>query len=141
MIKIKCLGDIEELEMEHTCPKALTDMLYKDLEALHEWADCEHSTTLEDFYADDFDFGYIAILDGTESVKELEDCIGLTGGYENTIPESAEIYHWGTEKWIRVIVIYNDSYSMVLWIKNYNGFDSYATEPVEPQAAPRPAPF
>ena len=141
MIKIKCLGDIEELEKAQTCPQPLTDMLYHDLEALHEWADCDHTSTIEDFYADDYDLGYIAILNGSESVQELEDGIGLTGGYEITIPESAEIYHWGAEKWIRVIVIYNDSYSMVLWIKNYNGFDSYATEPVEPQAAPRPAPF
>ena len=128
MIKIKCLGDIEELVMEHTYPTPLTDMLYHDIEALHEWADYDHTTTLEEFYADDFDFGYIAILNGTESTQELEDGIGLTGGYTSTIPEAVNNHYWGGDKWSRVLVIYNDSYSMILWIRNYDGFDSYTDE-------------
>ena len=125
MKKIKCLRDIQSLEQAHTVPQELITELYQDLAGLYDWAEDDHAVTLEEFHADDYDYGYIALLDGTESAKDLEDEIGLTGGYENTVPESTEIYHWGTDKWVRVIVIYNDSYSMVLWIKNYDGFDSY----------------
>ena len=59
-----------------------------------------------------------------------------------TIPEAAVNYYWGEEKWTRVIVIYNDSYSMLLWIKNYEGYDSYTSAwPDEQAPCPQEAPF
>lgn len=142
MNKIQCIADIRELEKEHSVPKELIALLYQDMQALYYWADSDHITTLEDFHADMFDYGYIALLNGTETAQELEDGIGLTGGYENTIPETAEIHYWGSEKWARVVVIYNDSYSMVLWIRNYDGFDSYAVPEIDShQSYSQQAPF
>ena len=125
MKKIQCIADIRALEQSHSVPAELIEHIFQDLKVVYEWSVPDQEVTFEDFHTDEYDYGYIAILEGTESTEELERELSLTGGYENTTPESAEIYHWGTDKWVRVIVIYNDSYSMVLWIKNYDGFDSY----------------
>ena len=130
MLKIKCLKDIEKLKEEHTLPSELTDFLLHDLHSVHRWADYDHLYDFETYHTDMTDNGYIAILDGTEKKEELEQEIGLTGGYENTIPEAVILHKFGPDKWCRVLVIYNDSYAMILWIKNYDGFDSYAEESV-----------
>lgn len=82
------------------------------------------------YHTDMTDNGYIAVLEGTEKKEELEEGIGLTGGFEETIPEAVNLHYFGSEKWCRVLVIYNDSYAMILWIKGYDGFDSYADETV-----------
>lgn len=82
------------------------------------------------YHTDMTDNGYIAVLEGTEKKEELEEGIGLTGGFEETIPEAVNLHYFGSEKWCRVLVIYNDSYAMILWIKGYDGFDSYAAETV-----------
>ena len=129
MLKIKCLKDIEKLKEEHTLPSELTDFLLHDLHSVHRWADYDHLYDFETYHTDMTDNGYIAILDGTEKKEDLEQEIGLTGGYENTIPEEVHLHKLGKDKWCRVLVIYNDSYAMILWIKNYDGFDSYADEP------------
>ena len=126
MLKIKCLKDIEKLKEEHALPSELTDFLLHDLHSVHRWADYDHLYDFETYHTDMTDNGYIAILDGTEKKEELEQEIGLTGGYENTSPEAGNLHKFGPDKWCRVLVIYNDSYAMILWIKNYDGFDSYA---------------
>lgn len=131
MLKIKCLKDIEKLKEEHTLPSELTDFLLHDLHSVHRWADYDHLYDFETYHTDMTDNGYIAILDGTENKEELEQEIGLTGGYENTIPETVNLHKFGPDKWCRVLVIYNDSYAMILWIKNYDNFDDYADEPAE----------
>ena len=131
MLKIKCLKDIEKLKEEHTLPSELTDFLLHDLHSVHRWADYDHLYDFETYHTDMTDNGYIAILDGTENKEELEQEIGLTGGYENTIPEAVNLHKFGPDKWCRVLVIYNDSYAMILWIKNYDNFDDYADEPAE----------
>ena len=131
MLKIKCLKDIEKLKKEHTLPSELTDFLLHDLHSVHRWADYDHLYDFETYHTDMTDNGYIAILDGTENKEELEQEIGLTGGYENTIPEAVNLHKFGPDKWCRVLVIYNDSYAMILWIKNYDNFDDYADEPAE----------
>ncbi len=128
MKKIKCIDDIRELELNHSVPTELLDQLYSDMEAIYEWSDPDHTVTLDEFHTDDYDYGYIALLEGTENKADLEQEIGLTGGLENTIPEGVTNYHWGSDKWSRVVVIYNDSYSMLLWVRNYDGYDSYADE-------------
>ena len=128
MLKIKCLKDIEKLKEEHALPSELTDFLLHDLHSVHRWADYDHLYDFETYHTDMTDNGYIAILDGTENKEELEQEIGLTGGYENTIPEAVNLHKFGPDKWCRVLVIYNDSYAMILWIKKYDGFDSYADE-------------
>ena len=131
MLKIKCLKDIEKLKEEHALPSELTDFLLHDLHSVHRWADYDHLYDFETYHTDMTDNGYIAILDGTEKKEELEQEIGLTGGYENTSPEAGNLHKFGPDKWCRVLVIYNDSYAMILWIKNYDGFDSYAEETIQ----------
>ncbi len=128
MLKIKCLKDIEILKEGHTLPRELLSFLVHDLHSVFIWADYEHLYNFETYHTDMTDNGYIAILEGTEKKEELEREIGLTGGYENTIPEEVQLHKFGLDKWCRVLVIYNDSYAMILWIKNYDGFDSYAGE-------------
>lgn len=142
MKKIQCAADIRALEQSHSVPAELIEHIFRDLEVVYEWSVPDQEVTFENFHTDEYDYGYIAILEGTESTEELERELSLTGGYENTTPESAEIYHWGTDKWVRVIVIYNDSYSMVLWIRNYDGYDSYAVDVSEdPHSYTQQAPF
>ncbi len=125
MLKIKCLKDIEKVKKEQSLPPELTEFLLHDLHSVFLWADYEHLYDFETYHTDLTDNGYIAVLDGTENTEELEKELGLTGGYKNTIPEEVNLHRFGTDKWCRVLVIYNDSYAMILWIKNYDGFDSY----------------
>jgi len=126
MLKIKCLKDIDKVKKEGVLPPKLTEFLIHDLHSVYVWADYDHQYDFETYNTDMTDYGYIAILDGTEKKEELEKELGLTGGYENTIPEAVNLHRFGRDKWCRVLVIYNDSYAMILWIKNYDGFDSYA---------------
>ena len=84
--------------------------------------------TDEDFDADDFGYGHIAIFDGTEDKQDYEK-IGLTGGLEEITPETVEEQLIGGIKWSRLVVVYNDSYSMILWlpssiIKNNKAVDT-----------------
>ena len=129
MLKIKCLKDIEILKEGDILPRELLGFLVHDLHSVFIWADYEHLYRFETYHTDMTDNGYIVVLEGTEKKEELEQEIGLTGGYENTIPEEVHLHKFGKDKWCRVLVIYNDSYAMILWIKNYDGFDSYADEP------------
>ena len=142
MYKIHCVADIQELELNHTIPAEQIDLIYRDLKAVYEWSVPDRKVSFEEFHTEDYGYGYIAVLDGTESTEDLEREIGLTGGHAETIPEAAVNYYWGEEKWTRVIVIYNDSYSMLLWIKNYDGYDSYTSAGSDEQApCPQEAPF
>ncbi len=131
MLKIKCLKDIDRVKKAHLLPAELIDYLLHDLYSVYIWADYEHQYDFETYHTDMTDNGYIAVLDGTEKTEELEQEIGLTGGYKNTVPEAVNLHRFGTDKWSRVLVIYNDSYAMILWIKNYDCFDSYADETVQ----------
>lgn len=128
MIKIKCLKDIEMVKEQNRLPQELITYLVQDLHNVHLWADYEQLYNFETYHTDMTDNGYIAVLKGTEKKEELEAEIGLTGGFEGTIPEAVNLHRFGSEKWCRVLVIYNDSYAMILWIKGYDGFDSYADE-------------
>jgi hypothetical protein len=142
MNKIQCVADIQELELSHTIPAEQIDLFYRDLKAVYEWSVPDQKVSFEEFHTEDYGYGYIAVLDGTESTEELEREIGLTGGHAATTPEAAANYYWGEEKWTRVVVIYNDSYSMLLWIKNYDGYDSYTTAwTYEQTSCPQEAPF
>ena len=142
MNKIHCVADIQELEQTHSIPAEQIDLLYRDLKVVYDWSVPDQEVTFEDFSTEDYDYGYIAVLDGTETTAELERELGLTGGYAGTTPEVATNYYWGEEKWTRVVVIYNDSYSMVLWIRNYDGFDSYTSAwPDDQDPCPQEAPF
>lgn len=126
MIEIRCLKDIKRIENQ--IQKELADKLLADLLVIKASCDEDGEYTLEEFNADYTGNGYIAILDGSEDNKAIEEELGLTGGLKEVIPESAENFFIGSDKWSRVIVIYNDSLGMILWLKNYDGFDSYVTD-------------
>lgn len=124
MIKVQCLQDIEALDNENRLPSLIIKYLKEELERIKSWSDEFNETTLEDFHTDDYDYGYIAIFEGNESDEEIEE-LGLSDGLEAILPEAAYNYYVDGEKWTKIIVVYNDSYSMSLWLRNTDIFDSY----------------
>ena len=124
MIKVKCVKDISDLESNKTIPDSIIAMLKEELVRVKEWCDEFDETSLEEFNADDYDFGYIAIFEGNETDQEIE-AIGLSDGLEAILPEAAYNYFIDGEKWTKIIVVYNDSYSMSMWLRNTDIFDSY----------------
>ena len=124
MIKVKCLKDILDLENNKTIPDSIIAMLKEELVRVKEWCDEFSEVSLEEFHTDDYDFGYIAIFEGNETDKEIE-AIGLSDGLEAILPEAAYNYFIDGEKWTKIIVVYNDSYSMSMWLRNTDIFDSY----------------
>ena len=124
MIKVKCLKDILDLESNKTIPDSIIAMLKEELVRVKEWCDEFDETSLEEFHTDDYDFGYIAIFEGNETDQEIE-AIGLSDGLEAILPEAAYNYFIDGEKWTKIIVVYNDSYSMSVWLRNTDIFDSY----------------
>ena len=128
MEEIKRIGDIEKLKKEGKLPNELIAKIEDDLHIVHEWSDIDEECCFEDFDADDFGYGHIAILDGTEEKQDYEK-IGLTDGLEEITPETVEEQLIGGIKWSRLVVVYNDSYSMILWlpssiIKNSKAVDT-----------------
>ena len=128
MEEIKRIGDIEKLKKEGKLPNELIAKIEDDLHIVHEWSDIDEECCFEDFDADDFGYGHIAILDGTEEKQDYEK-IGLTDGLEEITPETVEEQLIGGIKWSRLVVVYNDSYSMILWlpssiIKNNKAVDT-----------------
>ena len=136
MIKVKCLKDILDLERNKTIPDSIITMLKEELVRVKEWCDEFGEVSLEAFHTNDYDFGYIAIFEGNETDQEIE-AIGLSDGLEAILPEAAYNYFFDGEKWTKIIVVYNDSYSMSIWLRNTDIFDSYVIadddndEPVE----------
>ena len=124
MIKVKCLKDILDLESNKTIPDSIIAMLKEELVRVKEWCDEFDETSLEEFHTDDYDFGYIAIFEGNETDQEIE-AIGLSDGLEAILPEAAYNYFIDGEKWTKIIVVYNDSYSMNILLRNTDIFDSY----------------
>lgn len=125
MYEVKCLDDIKQLANGFRVPNQMIALLMQDLSTIKEWEDQDHEYTLENFNTDYTNNGYIAILEGNETPLEIEQ-LGLTGGLDHVIPEDATIYYMEDDKWVRSIIIYNDSFSMIVYVKNYDGFDSYA---------------
>ena len=129
MKEIKRISDIEKLKKEGSFPNELIEKIEDDLHIVHEWSDMDEECCFEDFDADDFGYGHIAIFDGTEEKQDYEK-IGLTGGLEEITPEIVEEQLIGGIKWSRLMVVYNDSYSMILWIpsgimKNNKTIDTF----------------
>lgn len=126
MLKIKNLQQIKMLTLQSNLPEELLKYLSQDLYSIYLWTNYDKIIDFESFHTDLANNGYVAILDGDESREELETEIGLTGGFQQTIPEEVKIHYFEGSKWRRVLVIYNNSYAMILWINRYDGFDSYA---------------
>ena len=115
MEEIKCISDIEKLKKEGNFPDELIKKIEDDLHIVHEWSDMDEECCFDDFDADDFGYGHIAIFEGTEEKQDYEK-IGLTGGLEEITPETVEEQLIEGIKWSRLVVVYNDSYSMILWL-------------------------
>ena len=126
MIKIKNLQQIKKLSLRTDLPEELVNYLSQDLYSIYLWTNYDKIIDFEKFHTDLANNGYVAIMDGNETREELETEIGLTGGFQQTIPEEVQIHYFEGSKWRRVLVIYNNSYAMILWIHQYEGFDSYA---------------
>ncbi|MPM49870.1 hypothetical protein SDC9_96604 [bioreactor metagenome] len=115
MEEVKRIGDIEKLKKDGKLPNELIEKIEDDLHIVHEWSDMDEESCFEDFNADNFGYGHIAIFDGTEEKQDYVK-IGLTDGLEKITPETVEEQLIGGIKWSRLVVVYNDSYSMILWI-------------------------
>lgn len=134
MEEIKRIGDIEKLKKEGKLPNELIAKIEDDLHIVHEWSDIDEECCFEDFDADDFVYGHIAVFDGKEEKRDFEK-IGLTGGLEEITPETVEEQLISGEKWTRLVVVYNDSYSMILWlpssiIKNNKNIDTLSNSSI-----------
>lgn len=124
MIEIKCLADIANALEEKSISEELAILLRKDLLTINNSCDEDKEYSLETFHTDYTNNGYIAILFGNEHKDDIIN-LGLTGGLEETIPEAVIKYTVGNDVWTRAVIIYNDSFAMILWLKNYNGFDEW----------------
>ncbi|MBR2139496.1 MAG: hypothetical protein IJ963_01360 [Phascolarctobacterium sp.] len=124
MIEIKCLADIASALEEKCIGEELAGLLRKDLLTIKNSCDEDNEYSLETFHTDYTNNGYIAIFFGNESKDDIIN-LGLTGGLEETIPEAVTKYTVGNDVWTRAVIIYNDSFAMILWLKNYNGFDEW----------------
>ena len=125
MIEVKCMTDVKSLKAKNL-PAELVEYVAIDLKTIKDWSDYDNEYTLENYNTDYTGNGEIVILDGTETVKELEEGIGLTGGLDKTIPEAVNFCRFNDVTWRRIVVVYNDSYANIIWVPNYNGLDSYA---------------
>lgn len=124
MIEIKCLVDIANAEESEIISKELAEMLRKDLLTIKNYCDEDGEYSIETFHTEYTNNGHIAVVFGNESKEDLIS-LGLTGGLEETIPEAVVNCIINSVKWTRAVIIFNDSYGMILWIKNYDGFDSW----------------
>lgn len=123
MIKVKCLKDILDLESKQTIPDSIITMLKEEFVRVKEWCDEFNETSIDEFNTQDYDFGAIIIFEGNESDQEIEE-LGFYDGLEAILPECAYNYYL-EEKWTKIIVVCNDSYSMSVWLRNTDIFDSY----------------
>ena len=124
MIEIKCLADIANAKENKSICDEFGELLRKDLLTIKNSCDEDREYTLENFHTDYTNNGYIAILGGSEAKEEIVN-LGLSGGLEETIPEAVVKYTIKDDVWCRAVIIYNDSFAMILWLKNYDGFDSW----------------
>ena len=115
MLFVKCYRDLEELYKGGQLNALFVQRLEEDLRVIHEWADEDQEYSLSDFHTDALQCGYIAVLECVEDVDVLEG-LGVSGGMDALVPETEEWYQFDQTEWVRLVVIYNDSYSMIFWM-------------------------
>lgn len=115
MLFVKCYRDFEDLSQGGQLHALFVQQLEEDLRVVHEWADEVQEYSFSDFHTDVLQCGYIAILECAEDAKELE-ALGVSGGLDGLVPETEEWYQFNQTEWVRLVVIYNDSYSMIFWM-------------------------
>ena len=129
MIEIRCLKDIADALENKSISEELAKMLRKDLIVIKDYCDEDGEYSIETFHTDYFKNGHIAIVDEETTSEQILE-LGLTGGLSETIPEAVVNYTINSTKWTRAVVIFNDSFGIILWLKNFNGFDGWEL-PVE----------
>ena len=129
MIEIRCLKDIADALESKVISEELAKLLRKDLMVIKDYCGEDGEYSIETFHTDYFDNGHIAIVDEATTNEQILE-LGLTGGLSETIPEAVVNYTINSIKWTRAVVIFNDSFGMILWLKNFDGFDSWEM-PVE----------
>ena len=129
MIEIRCLNDIADALKNKTISEELAEMLRKDLMVIKDYCDTDSEYSIETFHTDYFNNGHIAIVDEATTNEQILE-LGLTGGLSETIPEAVVNYTINSTKWTRAVVIFNDSFGIILWLKKFDGFDSWEL-PVE----------
>ena len=129
MIEIRCLKDIADALESKRISEELAKLLRKDLMVLKDYCDEDGEYSIETFHTQYFDNGHIAIVDETTTNEQILE-LGLTGGLSETIPEAVVNYTINSTKWTRAVVIFNDSFGIILWLKKFDGFDSWEL-PVE----------
>ena len=115
MLFVKCYRDLEELSQGGQLHALLVQQLEEDLRVIHEWADEDREYSFSNFHTDALQCGYIAILECADDAEELET-LGVSGGLDGLVPETEEWYQFNQIEWVRLVVIYNDSYSMIFWM-------------------------
>ena len=138
MIEIKCLADIANAKESKDISEELAEMLRKDLMVIKDYCDEDGEYSIETFHTEYFANGHIAIVDESTTNEQILE-LGLTSGLQETIPEAVVNYTINSTKWTRAVVIFNDSFGMILWLKNFYGFDSWEM-PVE-ESYPYGTPF
>ena len=129
MIEIRCLKDIADALENKSISEELAEMLKKDLMVIKDYCDEEGKYSAETFHTQYFDNGHIAIVDEATTNEQILE-LGLTGGLSEIIPEAVVNYTLNSTKWTRAVVIFNDSFGIILWLKNFDAFDSWEL-PVE----------
>ena len=124
MIEIKSLVDIANAKANKRICEEFAELLRKDLMVIKEYCDEDGEYSIETFHTDYFNNGHIAIVDESTTNEQILE-LGLTGGLQETIPEAVVNYTINSTKWTRAVVIFNDSFGMILWLKNFDGFDSW----------------
>lgn len=124
MIKIKTFVDINCLSEKHGILVPIVKLIEEDLEGIMEWAGPDVNVKKEEFDAEILGYGYIILLDGTETMLDYIK-IGLSEGLEAAIPEAIDTYFVDGSKWTRIVVVYNDSFAMAFWLKDSRIFEEY----------------
>ena len=138
MIEIRCLKDIADALESKGISEELAKLLRKDLMVIKDYCDEDAEYSIETFHTDYFKNGHIAIVDEATSSEQILE-LGLTGGLSETIPEAVVNYTINSTKWTRAVVIFNDSFGIILWLKNFNCFDGWEL-PIK-EHSPSEAPF
>jgi hypothetical protein len=115
MYLIKCLNDIYYLREIKALSIAMLDQLESDLRVIHKWNDEDQEYSFEDFHTDVLQCGCIVIFKTIEDIDMMEE-LGVSGGVKALIPETTKWHQFAKEQWLRIDVVYNESFAMIFYI-------------------------
>jgi hypothetical protein len=115
MYLIKCLNDINYLREIKALSSVMLDQLESDLRVIPEWNDEDHEYSFEEFHTDVLQCGCIVIFKALEDIERMEE-LGVSGGVKALITERTEWHQFGKERWLRMDVVYNESFAMIFYV-------------------------